>query len=71
MVAEIAGLGSHGAIFGVVYFSFTSGGTLGGVLSGWIFDAAGSYQSAFLICIVLSSIAILLALLLKPITEKH
>ena len=71
MVAEIVGLGSHGAIFGVVYFSFTSGGTVGAVLSGWMYDMTGSYQLVFLICVVLSIIAIVLALLLKPITEKH
>jgi len=71
MVAEIVGLGSHGATFGVVYFSFTSGGTVGAVLSGWIFDTTGSYQLVFLICVVLSIVAIVLALLLKPIADER
>ncbi len=71
MVAEIVGLSSHGALFGVVYFSFTIGGTVGGVLSGWMFDTTGSYQLVFLICVMLSIIAIVLTLLLKPIAEKH
>ena len=64
IVAELFGLGSHGAIFGVVFFSCTVGGTAGPVLAGYIFDVTGSYQLIFFACVALSIIAILLALLL-------
>jgi len=64
IVAELFGLGSHGAIFGVVFFSCTVGGTVGPVLAGHIFDVTGSYQLVFFACVALSIITILLALLL-------
>ena len=50
MVAELFGLGSHGAILGFLSFGFVTGGALGPWLSGLIFDATGSYQLAFLMC---------------------
>jgi MFS family permease len=64
IVAELFGLGSHGAIFGVVFFSCTVGGTIGPVLAGYIFDVTGSYQPVFFACVALSILTILLALLL-------
>jgi len=66
MVAELFGLSSHGIIFGTVNFSGTIGGTVGPVFGGFIFDTTGSYQWAFLSCIVLSIIGIILTLLLRP-----
>ncbi|MFC1914634.1 MFS transporter [Chloroflexota bacterium] len=64
IVAEMFGLGSHGAIFGVVFFSCTVGGTAGPVLAGYIFDITGSYQPVFFACVAFSILTILLALLL-------
>lgn len=47
-VAEYFGLRAHGAIFGVVLFCGTIGGAIGPILAGWVFDATGGYDPAFL-----------------------
>ena len=69
MMAELFGLRSLGAIVGVVWFMGTIGGAIGPVLSGRIFDITGSYQQAFLICLVLNVIAFILMLFLRPISS--
>jgi len=65
MVAELFGLSSHGAILGFLSFGFVSGGALGPWLSGVIFDTAGSYQLAFLMCAAVSLSGLILTAFLK------
>jgi len=65
VVALLFGLSSHGVILGFLAFGFTSGGALGPWLSGIIFDIAGSYRLAFLMCTVASLSGLVLALFLK------
>lgn len=71
LVAELFGLSSHGAIFGTVYFAGTIGGAIGPLLAGRIFDVTGNYQLAFLISAVVSGIALILALLLRPVGKER
>ena len=66
MVAELFGLGSHGAILGVTFAVGMIGEAFGPVSAGRIFDVTGSYQWAFLICATLSVIGIILSILLRP-----
>ena len=66
MVAELFGLSSHGAIFGVIFLGGTIGEAAGPVVAGRIFDVTGSYQWAFLLCAAISVIGIILSLLLRP-----
>jgi len=68
MVAELFGLSSHGAILGAIFFADSVGTAIGTVLAGMIFDITGSYQSAFLACVALSIMAIILVVFLRPIT---
>ncbi len=68
-VAEFFGLASLGVILGTIILGISIGAATGPVLAGRIFDITGSYQQAFLVCAALSMIAIVLALLLRPITE--
>jgi MFS family permease len=70
-IAELFGLDSHGAIFGTVGFVGIMGGALGPVLFGRIFDVTRSYQLAFLVCTVISIVAIILSLLVRPLTEAR
>ncbi len=70
LVAELFGLGSHGVIFGIVFFSGAIGGSLGPVLVGYIFDVTNSYQLGFLACALLAVISFILALLLRPTGGK-
>ena len=70
MVAELFGLSSHGVIFGSVYFVGTVGGTIGPIVTGYIFDVTGSYQLGFIILATAGFMAIILTTLLRPTTTK-
>jgi MFS family permease len=65
IVAEYFGIRSHGALFGIVFFSTMVGGALGPVLAGYIFDTTGSYSLAFWICISVAALALVLVLTLR------
>jgi MFS family permease len=58
IVAEYFGLRSHGALFGIVFFSSMVGGAIGPVIAGHIFDITGSYNLAFWICTAVAAIAL-------------
>ena len=68
VVADLFGIASHGAIFGLVYFVITIGGTIGPILAGYIFDITGSYQIVFSACLIFSIIALILSACLTPTT---
>jgi len=71
LVAELFGLSSHGLILGVSVVGYTIGAALGPFLAGYIFDVAGSYQTAFLVCAALSIIGLILAIILKPVRDAR
>ena len=58
IVAEYFGLRSHGALFGIVFFSSMVGGAIGPVIAGHIFDTTGSYSLAFWTCTAVAAIAL-------------
>jgi len=64
LVAELFGTRSHGALYGMVTFWGMMGGAVGPVIAGYIFDVTQSYQPAFLILIIVSSVGLMLSLLL-------
>ena len=66
LVAELFGLSSHGLIMGVIALGFTSGAAIGPFLAGYVFDFAGSYQVAFLVCAVTAVAGLILTALLTP-----
>ena len=66
VLAELFGHGSLGVILGIINFFGNVGGTVGPVLGGRIFDIFGSYHLAFLVCVVVSMISIILTLMLRP-----
>ncbi|MDP2931617.1 MAG: MFS transporter [Chloroflexota bacterium] len=70
LLAELFGLRSLGATFGVVLFISTIGGAIGPIVSGRIFDITNSYQIGFLITLLFSTIALILTATLKPTTAK-
>jgi len=69
VVAELFGMKSHGYIFGFVSCSFTIGGAIGPLLTGYLFDVSNSYQLAFIICGAISAVGLIFAALLRP-TKK-
>jgi MFS family permease len=66
IVAELFGIRSHGALFGIVVFGGTVGGAIGPILAGLVFDLTRSYHLIFMALIVLASLSLLLTLLLRP-----
>lgn len=70
LIARLFGTKAHGAIFGIVYFAGTVGGSIGPVLAGRFFDITQSYQTVFGILAGLSFTGLLLILSLKPVTIK-
>ena len=66
LTAQAFGLRSHGVILGTACFGGTVGGLISPVLVGHIFDITGSYQLAFVVCLVVSVAGIISIWLLKP-----
>ena len=69
IVAEIFGMDAHGAIFGIVVCFGTTGGALGPIVAGQLFDITNSYSTAFGMITLMGVIGLLLTLLLKPIAK--
>ena len=70
IVAESFGIAAHGAIFGIVVFSGTTGGAIGPLTAGLLFDMTGSYTLVFRMITVFSVIGLGLILLLRPIERS-
>ncbi len=64
IAAELFGLSSLGIILATLMFCGTTGGAVGALLAGSIFDVTGSYSLAFLICVIMGALAIILSLIL-------
>jgi MFS family permease len=67
MVAGLFGVKSLGLLFGCCGFGFTLGAALGPFVTGAIYDLLGSYNLAFLPAAIISFIALIVTLRLKPI----
>ncbi len=70
IIAERFGLSSHGVIFGISLFCGHIGGAIGPFIAGHICDVTDSYQIAFLVCVAVGILGIILASLLKPSVSK-
>jgi len=70
-VAELFGTGSHGALFGLIWFCGTLGGSIGPWLTGYLFDTTGSYQMAFLILIAFGLMGLALISVLRPLKRAE
>ena len=70
IVAEFFGIRYHGTLFGLAVFFGTTGGSVGPLLAGHLFDHSGSYQSTFRIITVMALIAWGLLLSLQPLKKR-
>lgn len=70
LVAEWFGIGSHGTLIGIVVCFGTTGGAVGPLLAGYLFDVSGSYQSTFRIVTVMALVAWGLLLTLRPVKGR-
>jgi len=66
LVAQLFGLASHGLIYGFFGFGFSIGGAVGPLLTGYIFDITGSYQTAFLVCAAIGIVGLISTAILRP-----
>ena len=66
-VAWLFGLAAHGSIFGLLAVGFTFGGSLGPVITGYLFDTTGNYNIAFLAAAVVGFIGAILVATLKSV----
>lgn len=69
LIAEVFGIKSHGSIFGIVVFFGTTGGAIGPIIAGQLFDLSNTYTLAFRTITLVSIIALSLLLFLKPIAD--
>ncbi|MFC1872291.1 MFS transporter [Chloroflexota bacterium] len=67
MVAEYFGLRTHGELFGIVAFLGAAGGSIGSLMTGYIFDVTANYSLAFWICTAVASASLGLILILRPV----
>ena len=70
IAAEIFGIRAHGTILGIIVCFGTTGGAIGPITAGWLFDMSGSYNSAFLAFIVISVCGLAVLLPLKPVKQS-
>jgi MFS family permease len=70
IVAEFFGIRSHGALFGIVAFTGTVGGSVGPVMAGLAYDITQSYHLIFMVLVGLAAVGLLLTLLLKPVVHR-
>jgi MFS family permease len=70
LTARLFGLKNHGLIYGVMGLGFTAGGAVGPVIIGYMGDLADSYQSAFVVCLALTFIALVCLLILRPMRKQ-
>jgi MFS family permease len=69
LVAWAFGTRSMGAVFGIIIFAFSIGSASGSLLTGYLFDASGSYTAAFIVLAVIGALGLALTISLKPIAE--
>ncbi len=70
-VAEIFGLKSHGAVFGLIYFFGTLGGAVGPVVAGRLFDVQQTYTAAFWLLLALAAFGLLVMLRVRPVASRE
>jgi MFS family permease len=67
VLVEFFGLRWHATILGFAFFVFSTGGAIGPVMAGRIFDVNGTYYAAWLACGLISAAAIVLAAMLREV----
>jgi MFS family permease len=69
LVADLFGIKSHGTNLGILFFIGMSGGAVGPIVTGRIFDITQSYQIGFVIMLGVAIIGFIIACLIKPVKQ--
>lgn len=67
IVAELFGIESHGVLFGIVVCFGATGGAVGPILAGYIFDVTASYNLYFWLITIMATISLGLMFSIKPV----
>jgi MFS family permease len=70
VVAELFGMKSLGAILGAALFVGLTGGALGTLVAGRLFDITGAYQAGFLVAMSLVIVGLVLTVVLQRTTPS-
>jgi MFS family permease len=70
LVAEMFGIKSHASNLGMLFFIGMTGGAIGPIITGRIFDMTGSYQAAFIIMLAATAVGLTLALFVRPAKQS-
>jgi MFS family permease len=76
VAVEMFGLSSLGVMLGAFIFSICIGGSIGPVITGYLYDqsvrfsATPNYNLSFLICIITAAVSLLLVLWLTPVKAR-
>jgi len=70
LLAELFGIRSHASNLGLLFFIGMSGGALGPIITGRIYDVSHSYQTAFMIMLAAAVTGLVLALTLRPVASR-
>ena len=70
IVAELFGVAYHGTNLGMLFFLGQTGGALGPIVTGRIFDLTHSYTLAFVILLVAAAGGLVLTILIKPVRPR-
>lgn len=70
LVATLFGLGSLGAILGVINLGFTTGSAIGPLVTGYLFDITGSYRMSFIVGAAIGLIGLALTFSLTPVRSS-
>ena len=71
MIAGLFGTGSHGAIYGVIIFGGTIGGSIGPLFAGSIYDHVGNYSLVFFILAAFATCGLGLIATLRRVAIKE
>ncbi|MDD4859492.1 MAG: MFS transporter [Dehalococcoidales bacterium] len=69
LIADYFELSGHGAIFGLVSFATQTGGAVGSLVAGRIFDINNSYYWAFILSAAIGTAGLILSTMLRPVCK--
>jgi MFS family permease len=68
LVAEMFGIRSHASNLGMLFFIGMTGGAIGPIITGRLYDATQTYHIAFMVMLAAGAAGFVLALVLRPVS---
>lgn len=71
LLADLFGTRSHASNLGMLFFIGMTGGAVGPIITGRLYDTSGTYHTAFLIILAAAFAGMILALFLRPVNKPR